>query len=201
MRRDFAARCGVNDTQSAARDWRQSRINDCHYSEAADWYVKMRAEFRLDIRTPANDRRLVAFCIGIPEDQYLYKGRDRWLIRRAMEGRLPEIVLNQRKCGAQAADWYPRLTRARNHIAEEVKRLAANPEVASILDMQRLKATLDSWPDCQPPEYTPGEKHLLAVPDALATGYFIENLTGTNSPGIASGNNMDQNAFVTGDQS
>jgi hypothetical protein len=42
---------------------------------------------------------------------------------------------------------------------------------------------------------------LLAVPDALGTGYFIENATGTNSPGIALGNNMDENVFVTGDQS
>ena len=123
---------------------------------------------------------MVEFCIGIPEDQYLRKGRDRWLIRRAMEGRLPDIVLNQKKCGAQAADWYPRLTRERNHIAEEVKRLAENPEVASILDMQRLNAILDSWPDRQPPEYTPEENHLLAVPDALGTAYFIENVTGAN---------------------
>ena len=97
-----------------------------------------------------------------------------------MEGRLPDIVLNQKKCGAQAADWYPRLTRARNHIAEEVKRLAENPEVASILDMQRLKAILDSWPDRQPAEYTPEENHLLAIPDALGTAYFIENVTGAN---------------------
>ena len=142
--------------------------------------AKVRARFRLDIRTPAFDRRIVEFCIGIPEDQYLRKGRDRWLIRRAMEGRLPDIVLNQKKCGAQAADWYPRLTRERNHIAEEVKRLAENPEVASILDMQRLKAILDNWPDRQPAEYTPEENQLLAVPNALGTAYFIENLTGAN---------------------
>ena len=97
-----------------------------------------------------------------------------------MDGRLPDIVLNQKKCGAQAADWYPRLTRARNHIAEEVKRLAENPEVASILDMQRLKAILASWPDRQPAEYTPEESQLLAIPDALGTAYFIENVTGAN---------------------
>ena len=157
-------------------------------AEAADWFAKVRAGFRLDIRTPAFDRRLVEFCIGIPEDQYLRKGRDRWLIRRAMEGRLPDIVLNQKKWGAQAADWYPRLTRERNQIAEEVKRLAENPDVASILDMQRLKAILDNWPDRQPAEYTPEESHLLAIPDALGTAYFIENVTGANYPVAQSGN-------------
>ena len=202
IRQDFAARCGVIDHVIRVCDWRQGRIYDClNYSEAADWYAKMRAEFSLDIRSPACDRRVVEFCIGIPEDQYLHKGRDRWLIRRAMEGRLPESVLNQKKCGAQAADWYPKLTRARNHIEKEVQRLTANPEVASILDMQRLKATLDSWPDCQPPEYTQRETHLLAVPEALATAYFIENVAHTNSPGIALGKNMGKNVLVKGNRS
>jgi asparagine synthase (glutamine-hydrolysing) len=197
IRPEFAARSGVIDRmareyspfEAPIRDWRLVRINDFRdYGEAADWYAKVRAEFGLDIRTPACDRRVVEFCIGIPEDQYLRKGRDRWLIRRAMEGRLPDIVLNQKKCGAQAADWYPRLTRERNHIAEEVKRLAENPEVASILDMQRLTAILDNWPDRQPSEYTPEEKHLLALPDALGTAYFIENLTGANKSMLQFGN-------------
>ena len=198
IRPEFAARIGVIDRAARGympfdappiRNWRLGRINAFRgYGEAADLFAKVRAGFRLDIRTPACDRRIVEFCIGIPEDQYLRKGRDRWLIRRAMDGRLPNIVLNQKKCGAQAADWYPRLTRARNHIAEEVKRLAENPEVASILDMQRLKAILDSWPDRQPAEYTPEESHLLAIPDALGTAYFIENVTGANYPVAQLGN-------------
>ena len=36
---------------------------------------------------------------GFHKDQYLRKGRDRWLIRRAMQGRLPEVVLANRKRG------------------------------------------------------------------------------------------------------
>ena len=92
-----------------------ARVNDFHcYSEMADWFAKLRAGFGIDIRTPAFDRRVVEFCIGIPEDQYLRKGCDRWLIRRAMKGRLPDVVLYKRKYGVQAADWYPRLTRERD---------------------------------------------------------------------------------------
>jgi asparagine synthase (glutamine-hydrolysing) len=187
---EFAARSRVIDRAARENmpfdappgcDWRMARINDFQiYYEVADWYAKVRAWFGLDFRTPAFDRRLVEFCIGIPQDQYLRGGRDRWLIRRAMEGRLPDIVLNQKKCGAQAADWFPRLTRARNHIADEVKRLAETPHVASILDMQRLTAILDNWPDRQPSEYTPEEKHLLTVPEVLGMAYFIENMMGPN---------------------
>jgi asparagine synthase (glutamine-hydrolysing) len=188
---EFAAKSGVIDRAArehmpfdgkvSFRGVRFSRTNDIQiYSEAADWCAKIRANFGIDFRTPAFDRRLFEFCIGIPQDQYLRGGRDRWLMRRAMEGRLPASVLNQQKCGGQAVDWYPRLTRERNRTAEEVKRLATNPQVASMLDMQRLIAILDNWPDSQPSEYTAEENHLLAVPDTLGMAYFIENMTAAN---------------------
>jgi asparagine synthase (glutamine-hydrolysing) len=106
-----------------------------------------------------------------------------------MEGRLPDAVLNQKKTGAQAADWYPRLSRARNAIADEVRRLTENPEVSSILDMRRLNAILDSWPAHQPPEYTSAEKHLKAVCDALGAAYFIEEMTATNRAVVRPSNN------------
>jgi asparagine synthase (glutamine-hydrolysing) len=142
--------------------------------------VKLRAGYGIDIRTPAFDRRLVEFCIGIPEEQYLHKGSDRWLIRRAMKGRLPEMVLNGKKRGLQAADWHPRLTRERDQVAAKVRNLATNAEVASIIDVQRLTAALDNWPECQPSIFSPENELLLAVPQALGAAYFIENVTGAN---------------------
>jgi asparagine synthase (glutamine-hydrolysing) len=152
-----------------------------NFPEAAEWHAKMRATFGLDIRMPASDQRLFEFCIGIPEDQYLRKGCHRWLIRRAMTGRLPDAVLNQQKTGAQAADWYPRLTRARNEIAGELKRLAENPDVAAVLDMRRLMAILDAWPQKQPGEYSlEGVRLATGVPDALSTAYFIESFARKN---------------------
>jgi asparagine synthase (glutamine-hydrolysing) len=178
---DRAAHEGEPFDTPPLRDARLGRIRDLQMeSERADWFAKVRAIFRLDFRTPALDRRVVEFCIGIPQDQYLRKGHDRWLIRRAMAGRLPNTVLDKTKWGVQAADWYPRLTRDRNLIAAKVKRLAENREVSSILDIQRLTAILDSWPDRQPPEYSQTEAHLLAVPIALGVACFIQDMTGSN---------------------
>jgi asparagine synthase (glutamine-hydrolysing) len=147
----------------------------------------MRATFGIDIRTPAFDRRLVEFCIGIPQDQYLRNGHDRWLIRRAMRGRLPEDILASKSSGAQAADWFPRLTRERNHIAAELKRLAKNADVASIIDLPRLAAILDDWPDRQPPEFSFEARPLsCALPEALGAAFFIEGVTGLNDPNFVS---------------
>lgn len=178
---DRAAREYMPFDSPPPRDGKLSLINDFHcYCETADWFGAARAGFGIDVRTPAFDRRVVEFCVGIPQDQFLNRGRHRWLIRRAMKGRLPESVLNKTKIGAQAADWYPRLSRERNSITEELKRFAANTEVASIVDLQRLGALVENWPDQEPPEYSSEKKQLLALPEALGAAYFIENVTGAN---------------------
>ena len=158
IRADFAARNGMIDRAARdrlpfdtpiPRETKMLRIYDLHSvtCESADWYAKMRAHFGIDTRAPTLDRRLTEFCIGVPEDQFLRKGRERWLIRRAMQGLLPDHVLSNPKRGAQAADWFRRLTRERDQIAAEVKRLTDNPEVSSIIDQPRLIEALDRWPE------------------------------------------------------
>jgi asparagine synthase (glutamine-hydrolysing) len=189
---EFAARSGVVERAAREdvpfdapppRDGKLARISDLSaFSETADWFAKVRAHFGIDVRAPAFDQRVVEFCIGIPQDQYLRKGQDRWLIRRAMKGRLPDIVLANKSRGVQAADWFPRLTRERSHIKAELNRLTENSDVASIIDLQRLIAILDGWPDRQPPDFNMDEELPLywALPQALGAAYFIEYVNGTN---------------------
>jgi asparagine synthase (glutamine-hydrolysing) len=190
---DFAARSGVAERADQEylplegqprRDVKFARINDFHcYCETGDWLANIRAGYGIDFRMPAFDRRVVELCIGIPEDQYFRKGCDRWLIRRAMKGRLPPVVLYNKKRGAQAADWYPRMTRERNHLAEEVSRFACNIDVASIVDLQRLAAILDAWPEREPPEYSLETGINMTIANALGAAYFIKNVTGANYAG------------------
>jgi asparagine synthase (glutamine-hydrolysing) len=175
---EFAARSGVVARAASEylpfdtpppRDGRLARIHSFNsYCETADWFAKLRANFGIDCRTPAFDRRLVEFCIGIPQDQYLRKGHDRWLIRRAMQGRLPDVVLSNKKNGVQSADWFARLSRERYQIAAELKRLAENSDVASIIDLQRLMAILEE-------RSGHGAEKVPILPNALGAAYFIEN--------------------------
>ena len=97
-----------------------------------------------------------------------------------MQGRLPEPVLYNTKRGAQAADWFPRLTRERKQIAGELKRLTNNPEVSSVIDLQRLIRVVDHWPKRQPETCSADEYLLLWVPQALGAANFIETVTGVN---------------------
>ena len=98
-----------------------------------------------------------------------------------MQGRLPDAVLTNTKKGVQSVDWFPRLTRERDRIRAELKRFAAHPDVASILDLEQLAGILDDWPEHQPPEYGRQTRPLFwALPQALGTALFIEQVTKTN---------------------
>lgn len=59
----------------------------------------------LDLRDPTADVRVLEFCLGMPEDQFLQGANDRWLIRRALAGLVPAEVQWNRTRGTQGADF------------------------------------------------------------------------------------------------
>jgi asparagine synthase (glutamine-hydrolysing) len=146
----------------------------------ADWFAALRAFLGIDMRTPAADQRVVEFCIGMPNDQFRRNGCERWLIKRTMRGRLPDPVLSNTKRGDQAADWFVRMGRERQQIAAEVKRLTGNPEVSSIIDLQRIGEVLERWPEREPLKFSAQQRLLTWIPQALGTANFIENMAGVN---------------------
>lgn len=48
--------------------------------------------FSVEARHPFSDRRLVEFCLALPPEQKLYHGWTRFVMRRALDGVLPEQV-------------------------------------------------------------------------------------------------------------
>jgi asparagine synthase (glutamine-hydrolysing) len=53
---------------------------------------RLSAAFGIEYRYPFFDRRLVEFCFGLPSEQKLYRGWTRIVMRRAMEGILPDAI-------------------------------------------------------------------------------------------------------------
>ena len=57
--------------------------------ELADRYAAM---FSIEVRHPFMDKRLMEFCLALPAEQKLFNGFGRVVMRRALEGILPEKV-------------------------------------------------------------------------------------------------------------
>jgi asparagine synthase (glutamine-hydrolysing) len=135
----------------------------------------------LPSRDPTSYRPLLEFCFGIPDDQYWRNGTRRWLARRMFAGKVPDMVLNERRRGAQAADWHLRLGRQRESLAAELDRLATDPAMAHRLDLPRLRTLLDRWPAETPIEDAELAKGLhLALTRGITTARYIRYVEGRN---------------------
>jgi len=130
-------------------------------------------------RDPTAYRPLLEFCFNIPDEQYIRNGQS--LAKRMLKDRIPDMVLNERRRGLQAADWHLRLSRQRNELRTELDVLADDPKMAAMLNIPRLRKVLDEWPDKTPlnPKDPATYAH-LAVSRGLTTARFIRYMNGTN---------------------
>ena len=62
------------------------------YQTALEVADKSAAAFGVEPRYPFFDRRLIEFCVGLPEEQKFDRGWPRLLFRRAMDGILPPEI-------------------------------------------------------------------------------------------------------------
>ena len=97
------------------------------------------SSFGLDLRDPTADRRLIEFCMGIPENQYICDGQNRLLIRRAMKDLLPAEVLWSRRKGLQSADIIQRMRADATNVSQMLNRIAHSETAMEHLDIHQMK--------------------------------------------------------------
>lgn len=149
--------------------WENARLR--HWRRAVRWAAE--AAFGVQVRTPLTHRRLVEWCAGLPDEQFLRGGQSRRLIRRLMEGRLPPEVWGER-LQMQASDLHPR-DRDLAAIRATLMRWRTDPNVAERLDLERLLRLLDAG------QMLPARRRNLSdrmfirygLDHALAVGRFI----------------------------
>jgi asparagine synthase (glutamine-hydrolysing) len=140
---------------------------------ASQLYAAYHARFGVDVRTPLADRRLVEFCMAIPEEQYMANGQPRLLIRRAMAGRLPKDTLAARQRGLQAAAWFETMSAERTALLAEVQAFEADGLASRILDLPRMRTLLEQWPRERPLDAGGVAVYRGQLPLALVTGRFL----------------------------
>ena len=102
------------------------------------------AAWDIDVRDPTVDKRIVMYCYAIPDDQFFLRGQARRLLRRAMTGVLPDVILNQKGRGRQAADWVEAAVKARHELLEEITRQAATERLTAVLDVEKMRNVIRS---------------------------------------------------------
>lgn len=139
-----------------------------------DLYSAWRNGFGIEFRDPTADKRIVEFCLGIPSDQFFRDGMDRLLVRRGLRGIVPDEVLWNTCRGRQAADWFQRLSRIRGEIWEELERLERSEIARRILDLDRMRSLVQSWPSPEQASTREGTiQYMLVLERGIAMGRFI----------------------------
>ncbi len=170
---------GVDLTYRDLADSRLVRIRSLQLVDIGEYSLGAN-HAGLDARDPTSDRELVEFCLAVPEAQYLRDGQTRWLLRRAMAGRLPAEVLDSRTRGLQAADWHEATARDLPRIREELERLQAHPTAGRYLDLPALLASLDDWPSSGWHREALEKRYRLKLLRGLAAGAFVRYVENDN---------------------
>jgi asparagine synthase (glutamine-hydrolysing) len=156
-------------------DSRSVRIRCIRRADPGGIAAALRALTEVEQMDPTADRRVIEFCLSVPEEHYCADGRRRSLIKDAMAGMLPPKVLEERRRGYQSADVIFHLTREKAEIEAELKRLKKIDLAVRCLNLPMLESLVQSWPS---PPYGRGEHatHGSQLMSAISMGRFIRRL-------------------------
>lgn len=149
-------------------------------SETSETLQAFEQIYGVEQRDPLAYRPWVEFCLGLPTDMFLRDGEPRWLARQLARGRLPEEQRLNPLDGRWDSDWHLRIGRQRSEWLRELDRIAADPELAAMIDAPRLRAALSDYPEStvtDPEQWMPLE---MAVPRAILAARFFRFAEGRN---------------------
>ena len=133
-------------------------------------------------RDPTAYRPFVEFCLGLPTRMFLRDGQSRWLARQMAKGVMPEEQRLNPRTGRWDADWHLRIGRRRKEYLAELDRMEEGEQLASMIDVPRLRAALEDWPEQTVTDRFQALPIEMAVPRGLLTARFVHWVEGRNQP-------------------
>lgn len=125
---------------------RLKHLRPDYFSHLGVITTKQCLAYRTALRDPTMDKRVIEFCLSLPENQYVRNGWDRFLIRRAMTGILPDMVRqNATVRGKQNADMAQRLQPCWPELAAEIKNIGMLEAEQKYLDVARIQEKLAKY--------------------------------------------------------
>jgi asparagine synthase (glutamine-hydrolysing) len=141
-------------------------------SLAGGLHAQLGAAHGLEIRDPSADARVLAFTLSVPDHIFMdpETGFDRWLIRAAMKGRLPDEVRLNRRRGRQAGDLVPRLRRCAGEVESALDDLQYGP-AAAYLDVRYMRQVWKMVQTQDTPEAL--RKSITVLTRGIMAGTFV----------------------------
>ena len=153
----FARRIGLDQQRIAALGsdphapdtWREPRdkrfaIIQPGAGRVGDLWARHGAAAGLEVRDPTLDKRVMTYTLSVPDPVFdAQEGTDRWLIRHAMTGLLPDEVRLNRRRGRQSADLAGRLLASAAEVEAALVAAEATP-ANNYVDVAKMRR---AWAD------------------------------------------------------
>lgn len=163
-----------------AAAWRDEIVTNMT-CEAAEIELAFTLYHGITRRDPTAYRPLFELCAGFPDEQYLRGGEDRWLARRLLKGRIPEMVRTETRSGRVGSDWPIRVMREREEMLAELDAMRHDDRLNQAFDFDRMIANLAAFQGKDVPGELWQERINSGIGRALATARFVRYVEGRNA--------------------
>ncbi len=156
------------------KKFREFRLSNGFAQSANEALYAMARTYGVATTDPTQDKRVVEFCFNIPKEQYLKAGVDRRLVRRAMMNYLPPAIVNDKRLGGQASDWFNRVSPYKDKMLEFIDWISQSKDVQQCIDMDKVQQLVTNWPESgwHTPKVEKDYRYRLLR--ALSIGSFIK---------------------------
>ncbi len=129
----------------------------------------------LDVRDATFDKRVMEFAISVPDRQYAGPGDvERWLIRAAMEGIMPDEVRLNRRRGQQGADIGQRLLHTAQEVEEALSEIERSPLAVEHVSVPRMRTVWQSLQGAVNPRNT--QLAVTVLTRGIMAGLYLADL-------------------------
>lgn len=133
---------GSRSCTRTAREKHWEMLNFSLFSYALEMADKASAAFSVEARYPFFDRRLIELCLALPARQKLQQGWSRWILRRAMEGILPNEIQWRPAKGDLSPNFYRKLIEGDREILDKT---VQSQVLAPYVDLPAIQAAYQRY--------------------------------------------------------
>lgn len=136
------------DMKLTQGEYRPYMYNENALVQIGEIETKMSLMTGVLLRDPTRDRRMIEFCLRIPENQYVYNGVSRRLVREYLKGYVPDHILNDwAHKGKQSADMIDRINKAWPSIYPQCIKITESKVAKKLLEIDMVKKQLHDYKD------------------------------------------------------
>jgi asparagine synthase (glutamine-hydrolysing) len=129
-------------------EMRKFHTNPVFFSHLGSLETKMGMANGIINRDPTRDKNVLEFCSSIPWHQFVYEGKERYLVRKSMTGIIPDkIRCNYEVRGKQGADWVQRIVPIWTEIKDNLSVMLNDSTLEYYVDTSKLKQALNQVED------------------------------------------------------